>query len=499
MKDRDVLLFALATLARRLRLNAALCEFARMACAILAALVLYQILAAAIAAPAVVSALATLLGLLVIGVIAFFAWRGMRPIPLDEVAATADEHADLKDELKTGYWFARQRKVSPLVELQIQRAALTVQRIEPSETFPITVPRSAFAAIGLAFAAGVLSWFAPHVGQSQSPLAESIAPGVATTSNEVRKPAPTSRAIAAAGEEPVGDANRTQISAARAMEAAWAKLEAAVQALGQGDERKDLAGAIKRRDAPRAAQLLEESYRSRDFARAQSAERSSSESARASPGLLARLQELFAPGGNVPQSALEGETGDELAHALDLAQKWDDDMRASGANNPDSHKLEEGTNPLQAAIPLERFGPREARRSQGQGGEFEGTTDVEGGAMGRRVTQSNIGAGGKPSTNEANTINQFEAEQVLGARTERLSVQLKKVKIEGSNPRGDDAQGITDEAYAATREQQAQFAYHNAPQHARYVSESAMNGERIPLAYRGAVKDYFLDLNRNEK
>ncbi len=285
----------------------------------------------------------------------------------------------------------------------------------------------------------------------------------------------------------------------RGADAAWSKLETAIHALGQGEELGGVAAAIKYRDAARAVQLLEEFERGREFARAQSSGRTFADSVRASPDLLARLQELFGPGGNAPQSAQDGGTGDELAQALDLARKLDDEMRASGANNPASHDLEAGTNPLQAAVPLERFGPREARRSQGQGGEFAGTTDVEGGAMGRRVTQSNLGAGGKPSANETNNSNDIEAEQVLGSRTMRLAVQLKQVKVEGNNSRGADAQGIADAAYAATRAQQAQFAYQRAPQHARYVTESDMNGERIPLAYRGAVKEYFLDLNRNEK
>jgi hypothetical protein len=148
---------------------------------------------------------------------------------------------------------------------------------------------------------------------------------------------------------------------------------------------------------------------------------------------------------------------------------------------------------------LERFGPREARRSQGQGGEFAGTTDVEGGAMGRRVIQSNLGEGGKPSTNETSSSNNIAAEEVLGARTLRLAVQLKQVKMEGSNPQRSDAQGVAEAAYAATRAQQAQLGYQNAPQHARYVTENALTGDRIPLAYRGAVKEYFLALDRNEK
>jgi hypothetical protein len=235
------------------------------------------------------------------------------------------------------------------------------------------------------------------------------------------------------------------------------------------------------------------------LAQAQSDARTSAQSVPANPDLLARLRELFGAGGNVPPSMLEGGTGDEPARNLDAAQKADDDMRSSGANNPADHKLEEGTNPLQAAIALERFGPREARRSQGQGGEFEGATDVEGGAMGRRVTQSTLGGGGKPSANEANYSNSMEGEQVLGAPTMRLAAQLKRIRIEGNNRQEGGAQGIADAAYAATRAQQAQLAYQAASQPARYVTENAPTAERIPLAYRGAVKEYFLDLNRNEK
>ena len=124
MNHRDVLIFALATIARRLRLNALLRELAWMACAISGALVLYQILGAAIGAPAVASALQILLVLLLVGVVVVFAVRGLRPITLGEVAATADARADLKDELKSGYCFARQAEASALIDLQIHKPSL---------------------------------------------------------------------------------------------------------------------------------------------------------------------------------------------------------------------------------------------------------------------------------------------------------------------------------------------------------------------------------------
>lgn len=281
-------------------------------------------------------------------------------------------------------------------------------------------------------------------------------------------------------------------------EAAWAKLETTIHSLGQNQELEAVAAAIKSREAARAAQLLEEFGRKRAFAQAQATGRTLADSAPASPDLLARLKDLFSSGGDTSQPAQDGSANDELARALDLAQKLAEDTNAS-ANNPAKHTVDEaGNNPLNVAVPLERYGPREARRSQAQGGDFAGTTDVEGGAMGRRVTESTIGAGGKPSTSETSDNSNIEAEAVIGKRTMRLAAQLQRVRIEGSRSEGDDAQGFTDSIYAATRAQQAQLDYQNAPRQARYISESAVSGERIPLAYRGAVKDYFLDLNRKE-
>ncbi len=499
MNDRDLLILALAAHARRLRLNALLREFAWMACAIPGALLLYQILAAAIPSAEAANALGTLLVLLLAGVVVVLALRGMRPIPLEEVAATADARADLKDELKTGHFFARHEAASALVELQIRRAARTAQRLDPRKVFPILIPRSAFAAAGLALAAGVLTWAAPHFGYSRGSSAEAINAGSAMTSTKAREGRLASEPTSPRSRDVRTVPERGQMSDARGTDAQWARLETAIQALAAGDELKDLAAAVKRHDATRASQLLEEFNRKQEFARAQSDARAVAGGERASPDLIARLQELFGPGGNVPQSALDGGAGDQLEQALDLAQRLDEDMRSSGRNNPASHDLEEGTNPLQAAVPLERFGPREARRSSGQGGEFAGTTDVEGGAMGRRVTQSNVGAGGKPGTNEASMSSNVAAEEVLGAHTMRLDAQLKQVKVQGNHAAGGDAQGIAEGAYAATRAQQALSDYQDAPQHARYVTENTIGGERIPLAYRGAVKEYFLDLDRNEK
>lgn len=508
MHDRDALISSLTAIARRMRLTTALRELAWAACAIAGAFVVYQILAAVIVLPSVMGVVKALLVLLLIGVVGFFAVRWARPLALAEAAAASDARADLRDELKTAYWFAGQGEAFPrgdaasrgdvapqgdaalLIDLQIRRAASIAQKLNPSELFVLTIPRSAFAAAGLGLAAGLLAWFSPRFEYAQSPAAQTIA----TVSTNASAEARTKQAMA----KPPAETHDNQAN--KENEAAWAKLETTMRSLGQSQELEAVAAAIKSREAARAAQLLEEFGRKRAFAQAQSAGRTLADPARvpASPDLLARLKDLFSSGGDAPQPAQGDSSNDELARALDLARKLAEDASAS-ANNPANHTVDEAANnPLDVAVPLERYGPREARRSQTQGGEFAGTTDVEGGAMGRRVTESTIGAGGKPSTSETSDNSNIEAEAVIGKRTMRLAAQLQRVRIEGSRSEGDDAQGFTDSIYAATRAQQAQLDYQNAPRQARYISESAVSGERIPLAYRGAVKDYFLDLNRKE-
>ena len=482
MQYRDALISSLTLIARRMRLRAALRELTWAACALASTLLVYQILAALIPAPAVASALKALLVLLFIGSIGFFAVRAARRITLAQAAAATDACADLKDELKTAYWFARQGEALPLIDLQIRRAVLALHKLHPNKLFTIAITRRAFAALGLALIAGWLAWFSPRLEYHPS----SHAPIVAIE--------PVKAPVAGRG----ASVQEKQEHTANAV--AWAKLESTMHSLGQGQERVVLAAAIESRDAARAAQLLEEISRKREYARAPSAARNTAGSATApaSADLMARLKDIFSLGGDAPQPLSDGGADDQLAQALGLAQKLSEDTKAP-ANNPANHTADEATNnPLQAAVPLERYGPRETRRSETQGGEFAGTTDVEGGAMGRRVTQTTLGAGGKPSTNDSSANNDIEAESVLGKRTMRLAAKLERLNID-SNRLGDaDAQGVTDSVYAATRAQQAQQAYENAPQQTRYVSESGVSGERIPLAYRGAVKEYFLNLNRKE-
>ena len=491
MQDREALVAWLTVLMRRMRLCIALRELAWAALIVASTAIVYQILAAVITAPAVMSALKALLFLFVIIIVGMLVVRGARPVSLKNAAAAADTRANLNDEIKTAYWFTERNEASPLVDVQIRRALRSAQKLVPEQLFSIGVSRIGFAAGALAIVGGWLAWTAPRLENTPPVRIETAAATSIKPSVDVRK---IHASPSTAQFEPE---DGKQDGTPGGAEEKWAKLEATMGSLGTSEEIRAALVAIKFPDAARTAQLLADIDSRREFAHGHSSNNAHATAPPASTDLIARLQELFSPSRNAPQ-AIEANAGDQLAVALSVAQKLDEDTRAH-TNNPAHHTADEATNnPLQAAVPLERYGPRETRRSQSQGGEFAGTTDVEGGAMGRRVTQTTMGAGGKPSANDASENNNIEAESVLGKRTMRLAAQLEHVKISGAKSENDDAGSIAEGSYSATRAQQAQHEYQNVAQQSRYVSESAVSGERVPLAYRGAVKDYFLNLNRKE-
>ena len=91
-------------------------------------------------------ALSALLLLATGAVAGFFAWRCTHRPSLSSAAGEADTQLDLKDELKSAFWFARQDSLSAAEILMLRHAAETVRRLDPRKTFPLRMPGSIAAA-----------------------------------------------------------------------------------------------------------------------------------------------------------------------------------------------------------------------------------------------------------------------------------------------------------------------------------------------------------------
>ena len=115
--------------------------------------------------------------------------------------------------------------------------------------------------------------------------------------------------------------------------------------------------------------------------------------------------------------------------------------------------------------------------------------------MGRRVGVSQAG-GGDGEQPRSNPQGNADAEPVLGKKTQRLAVQLQTVKVEQSAD--EDRNGAEDAYYAATQAQAAKLDYEAVTAHRRSVNEQEVDRERMPLAYREAVKQYMIEQHRRE-
>src|SRR5437867_4077912 len=90
------------------------------------------------------------LGLWVIGSIAYFVWRLRGRETLAGIAARLDRRADLHDQVKTAYWFIGHPADSPWVDAQLRGAVRDSAGIDVAVLYPRFIPKASYVAAGLA-------------------------------------------------------------------------------------------------------------------------------------------------------------------------------------------------------------------------------------------------------------------------------------------------------------------------------------------------------------
>jgi hypothetical protein len=517
MAEAEILTQLLGQVARRLRLNRALQAAAVLGGCLCGAAAVQQILRAVRAPDAVNVSLGWLLLIAIALAAAWFVWRVTHRATLAEAAGVADRRGELKDALKTAYWFLPQTRRTPLIDLQLARAGTIARELRAAALVPLIVPRGAVAVLLLALTVAIVTWVSPRLGYSRSPTLAAGKEGMkasqavpeayaATMHGDLNKAEDKARESAAGeprrGERPAQAgpaAGEREARGARenTQEGEWAKLEQALRSSSGNEEGAAIAAAVKARDAARAAQLLGELEHKRAFARANAAAlvHGGEAPAETKTDLVSALQAMFNEKNTDTLASGDEDSGSLLHDAVKAAQKLE---QRPGQSEPrdsaGSSRNEAQSNPVEGAIPLTRSGPRQTSRGEGEGDAFNASTNVEGGAMGRHVTQTTAGEGGNP---EGEARSDVLAAPVLGERTTRLDAQLRRIKIDSRQDGG--SEGIIDRFYAATQSQQSALDYQAVAAKARYTKEHATSGERVPLAYRGVVKEYFLELRRNEK
>jgi hypothetical protein len=479
MSERDILTQWLGRAARRLRLNLWLREASAMACWLLCAAALYQTIRVLLGVPEVVAALLPLFVLGGAGLVALFGWRVSRRPTLAQAAAAADRRADLKDQLGSALWFSQQGAVSPVIALLLERATHTVLRLELERLFPIVVPRGLPIAGLLAVLGVVLAGLSPRVA---APVVNSAATANPAASINTR------------GQQTDQESAAVQT---QREQAAARQLDDLVRELGSNASPEAIAQALGTRDARSTAQLLD-AIRRRQAAQPSATRAAHPQGEQMSDalaqGILERLKQLSNEGGEVqPPSPIED--GDRSTARLqrELREEQEDVQRSRPG---EQSAREDALNTALRAISRNSTGGREMVRGETQAQQDAGRTSVGGGgAMGRRVGVSQAG-GGNGEQPRSNPDGNDEGDPVLGRKTQRLDVQLQTVKVEQSAD--DDRNGAEDAFYAATQAQASKLEYENVTARSRQRMERDASGERTPMAYRDAVRQYMLEQHRRE-
>ncbi|HWQ38899.1 MAG TPA: hypothetical protein VNM24_09870 [Burkholderiales bacterium] len=490
MSDREILLRWLGVVATRLDWSRRIPELGRLACTLLALVLLAEACKALGLPPEVLTALAPLFVFGVLLVIGVFAWRIFRRPTLAQVAGAVDLRAGLKDELKSAYWFSHQPARDPFVELQLARAATTARSLDARRLIPIGVPRSARAALVLAIATAVLAWLSPRFAV---PLAQ-----------ESRAASPVSANAAKALDDVVVDTEFERILAqlaspetttARDRPATWAQVEQIARQLPHGAEREAIQRAVAARDARLVAQLL----RALQHKQASAAE--------LEPNARGEDMPLTAQGDGRerPEEALpktRKSAAEELLAAAfaqptarvtqELRGQAEEERRkitgAPAEGNPEF-------NPRMRAVARTGAAMREIAYAAGEAAEAGPQTSVDGQAKGPPDGKSRSG-GNSGEHPESELTDLPDAQPVLGERTVRLEVRLRQVRVQ----RTDDPQqqATREDFYSATRRQASQLDYADIDVQWRAQREALLPMGQTPLSYRNAVKHYFLSQHGKE-
>ncbi len=497
MSERQFLIHWLSQVAGRLRLIRRLHALGTVTLWLLGIVTLYEILRALISQPQVVQALTPLLVLSALGAVGYGVFRMARVTSLTEAASVADQAANLSDQLKSAYWFAHTPTDQPAVELLLQRASRTAHQRDPRQILPLQIPGSAWGSVALALIIGALTWWSPQLAYS---IKEGGGESKAVAMRGGKQAATSSSVVAHndAGEAAQDAAMMRGTKLANGPLSAHASESSAEEGESKGstDERT---GEADSQPAPAGASAASGSA---------APGKGSGQNAQAeSPSewlgsVLSRLKDMMQQGREQsPGDDLAAE-GEALAGAR-MSPAENGRNSDAGARNPtpEYRNADRGGGSDMRMNSLGGIGPRNTLAGEGTGEEQSGRNNSNSGAMGQRVGTSRGGAGDEGDAPRGNPGGESESAPVLGRKTQRLAMQLKKVPTQSRSTPGAAAEdeGTPEAFFSATRSQASRVDLEHVEGAPRAVRNDALRSEQTPLAYRTVVKDYFLTQHRKEK
>ena len=524
-QDRDVILATLRRVRNRIRFSRGLQDFAFVFFLALASLVAFQLIRLLVPIPAILDTHLPRLWLVALGV--FLLWRLTRTRSLAQAAAFADGKGDLKDELKTAYWFIEEgdEAGSPWTDLQARRAATTATELDLTRLVPTHIPKQLFLADGALLAMGLFLWTLPGQPSMVSP------DGARDLTREEEKQAQDIREL-------IADAGRTET--AQELDEALERLEQGELPLAEGlqglaivenllSEGNLEMSTIKEglgelaQDFRASSELtaVAEAMESSDLDEASDLLRALAQNLPEAPANMAALHEALEKASQVEApleellenlrqaaEALARQDSDEAQRSLEEAanelEALGRKMEAQNQMNDARRQLGELRQSLGQQFPFgasdEQSGPPSDSSDAGEG--ESAPAEAGGMAMPGGDVQLQMGGGAAPDPTNVldagpggHSTGPSQGEDNVRGEPTRLDVQLEMEMLAAEEQERPTPEDIFDKE---SRQEHSLVDYRETSPRSDYADEAVMNEERIPWRYRSLVKKYFLALRSQQ-
>lgn len=464
---------------------------------------------------------------------AFVIWRIMQKGTLEQAAASVDHRANLKDELKTAFWFANNPRPSEWVEAQMRRAAHDAQSLNLNAIYPRSIPKTSFVAAGMILLFVGLNfvplpwnhnWLMLHAAPAFS-LSEKEVALLKQTEELLRKAERLKQSeLAEKLEDIVQQLQEGKIDAQQAAQMLddiqsqleEGNLDAASINEGLEEMAKDLQQSEKLEPTGKAMQNKELNLAADELRKlAEKLGKNTPEASKEMQKSLERAAENTRPGleelakllkeaaenlKNEQQQAAQ-ESLDDAAQQLDSIQQTLDSQQLK---NLASQQIQNLKTSLQQRQQAGQKGAKGQQQQAGKGQPGQGQKPEPGEQIGQNQS-AEAGTDGEPS-DDAGQQGQPGAAMAGGSEgtglmpggkggadapregaPTSLDVKLQQEKVAGMEDGGEKPENLEE----SSKQERSRLDYRNVKSELSPAQKDLLNQDRIPWQYRPLIKDYF--------
>jgi hypothetical protein len=531
MSDTEIIIAALRRVERRIRANRLFTELSLGATIFLAIPLLLKTWD--LFQPLRGVTISIIVGIWVLLFAGFLVWRIAGKGTLDEAAASADQHAGLRDALKTAFWFINNPRVSEWVDAQIRRTARDAQNLNIETLYPRHIPKTSYIAAGMILLFAVMNfvplpwnhnWLALQAAPAFT-LNEKEAAILKQTEELLRRAEKLKQSELAAELEDViqqlQEGKIDALQAAQLLDEIQSQLEEGnldtasinegleemARDLQNSEDLEPTAGAMQNKELNLAAdelRKLAEKLGLNTPEKSKEMQKSLQQAAENTrPGLeeLARLLKEAAENLKNEEQQLAQQSLDSAAQELEGIQQRIDSQQLK---NLASQQLQSLRDSLQQRMQAGQKGAKGQQQPAGKGQNAQGQKPESGQPQGEGQS-SDAGNEGEP-TDQGAQEGQPGAMMSGGSEgtglmpggkggtdapregdATTLDVQLQQEKVQGMQDGGEKPEDIEE----SSKQERSRLDYRNVKSDLSPAQKDLLNQDRIPWEYRPLIKDYF--------